>query len=313
MSYDTYVTTEAREVGAEMKALGLVSEYIKKFRFIHFTAPENAHLVPTVAQVADTMWCAAGLSGHYASSKIRPPTSVYSLPLELIDCVGGWDSNPETIGEDLRMYLKCFFALHGNLTSRTVLSPVSQTSAYSGQKGYRGLAADVRARYAQAMRHMWGGLDSRYTTRQMVKLWKNRKTTVHSLRPLQATCLNAENDYIPHPDDKTEERKTENGIFSSVTHSDVKSPNWLRFIYLFHRLFEAHFLPTHMILVIIAYSIYAWIVEGRPDDLHVAWTLTLTNYFPIISFGGRAVYLMPYESSHSTGADYQGDFRWKAV
>ncbi|OBT39644.1 hypothetical protein VE00_10283 [Pseudogymnoascus sp. WSF 3629] len=198
----------------------------------------------------------------------------------------GWDSNPETIGEDLRMYLKCFFALHGNLTSRTVLSPVSQTSACSGQNGYRGLAADVRARYAQAMRHMWGGLDSGYAMRQ-IKLWKNRKATVHSLRPLQATCLNAENDYIPHPDDKTEERKTENGIFS-VTHSDVKSPNWLRFIYLFHRLFEAHFLPTHMILVIIAYSIYAWIVEGRPDDLHVAWTLTLTNYFRIISFGGTA-------------------------
>lgn len=87
-----------------------------------------------------------------------------------------------------------------------------------------------------------------------------------------------------------------------MTHGDVKSPNWLRIIYLFHRLFEAHFLPTHMILVIIASSIYAWIVEGKPDDLHVAWTFTLTNYLRIISFGGTAVYLTLYESYHATGA-----------
>ena len=114
--------------------------------------------------------------------------------------------------------------------------------------------------------------------------------------------LSAENDYFPHPDDKTEEHKTENGVFSDVTHGEVKSPNWLRIIYLFHRLFEAHFLPTHTMCVIIASAIYEWMVQGKPDDLHVAWTFTLTNYLRIISFGGTAVYIMLYESYHATCA-----------
>lgn len=147
----------------------------------------NAHLVPALVRVADILWCAAGLSGLYASSSIRPPTSVYSLPLVLVDRVGGWDTDPESIGEDLHMYLKCFFALNGNLTSRTVLAPVSQTSVCSGQKGYRGMAADVRARYGQAMRHMWGALDTGYAMRQMVKLWRERKTTVRSFKPLHTS------------------------------------------------------------------------------------------------------------------------------
>ncbi|OBT90100.1 hypothetical protein VE02_02525 [Pseudogymnoascus sp. 03VT05] len=377
LSYDVYLAMETRESGAEVKALGLVSEYMKKFRFIYFTMhpsdipgeapgkgsnaawaarklserysieerrdviitgidadshlssnytalitnmhleyPElaqttlysapilfdrNAHLVPTVVRVADILWCAAGLSGLYACSSIRPPTSVYSLPLELVDRVGGWDSDPEAIGEDLHMYLKCFFALNGNLTSRTVLSPVSQTSVSSGQKGHRGLVMDIRARYAQAMRHMWGALDSGYAMRQMVKLWKNRKTTVHTYRPLHTT-LNAETDYLPTPDEKMEERKAENGIFSDVTHGDVSSPDYIRIFYLFHRLFEAHFLPTHMILLVLASSLYTFITADKPDTLHISWTFALTNYLRIISFGGTAVYLMLYESYHATGA-----------
>src|ERR1700694_631464 len=58
----------------------------------------NAHLVPAIVRVADVLWCAAGLSGLYNTSSIRPPTSVYSIPLELADRVGGWDAGPEAIG-----------------------------------------------------------------------------------------------------------------------------------------------------------------------------------------------------------------------
>lgn len=57
-----------------------------------------------------------------------------------------------------------------------------------------------------------------------------------------------------------------------------------------------------MISVIIASSLYACITEGKPDDLHIAWTFTLTNYLRIISFIGTAVYLTLYESYHETGA-----------
>jgi len=149
----------------------------------------NAHNVPAIVRVADVLWSAAGMSGLYKGSSIAPPTSVYSLPLELVDRVGGWDCDSEAIGEDLHMYLKCFFALNGNLTTRTVLSPVSQTNVTGGGrgKGLFGIVTDMRARYKQAIRHMWGALDTGYAIRKTAELWQERKHTSRAFRPLHTT------------------------------------------------------------------------------------------------------------------------------
>ncbi len=149
----------------------------------------NAHSVPAIVRVADIMWCAAGLSGLYRGSSIAPPTSVYSLPLTLIDRVGGWDCDSEAIGEDLHMYLKCFFALNGNLTVRTIMSPVSSTNVTAGGygKGAHGIATDMRARYKQALRHMWGALDTGFALRKVVELWQERKYTSRAYRPLHSS------------------------------------------------------------------------------------------------------------------------------
>lgn len=114
------------------------------------------------------------MSGHYKSSYICPPTSVYSLPLTLVDKAGGWDAGDVAIGEDLHMYIKCFFALHGNLTTRTVLSAASQSNVHSSGQGIRGLYTNLKARYKQALRHMWGALDSGYVVKASGQMfWKN--------------------------------------------------------------------------------------------------------------------------------------------
>ena len=147
----------------------------------------NAHLVSALVRIADIQWCAGGNSGLYTGSSIRPPTSVYSLPLSLADKVGGWDSDCEAIGEDLHMYTKCFFALNGHLTSRTIAAPVSQTNVSSGLKGIRGNIGDVEARYRQGLRHMWGCLDSGFALRMVVKIWRERKCRVRVYRPLHAS------------------------------------------------------------------------------------------------------------------------------
>jgi hypothetical protein len=112
--------------------------------------------------------------------------------------------------------------------------------------------------------------------------------------------LGVENDYLPEADFELEEQKISNGVFSEVIHDGVKSPYWLKIFYLFHRLFEAHFLPTHMALLVIASSIYMWVVKGKPDDLGVAWTFALTNYLRILGFAGTAVYMIFYEQYHAT-------------
>lgn len=148
----------------------------------------NAHAVPALVRVADILWGAAGLSGLYRGSTIAPPTSVYSLSLELIDRVGGWDSDSEAIGEDLHMYLKCFFALNGHLNVKTIMSPVSQSNVKGdGGDGLSGMFNDLRARYKQALRHMWGALDTGFALRKFVELWQERKHTTRSFRPLHLT------------------------------------------------------------------------------------------------------------------------------
>ena len=83
----------------------------------------NAHKVPALVRLSDIVWCAAGLSGLYPGSTIVIPTSVYSIPLSLVEIVGGWDTGAEAIGEDMHMYLKCYFALAGHLTTRVIYSP----------------------------------------------------------------------------------------------------------------------------------------------------------------------------------------------
>ncbi len=93
--------------------------------------------------------------------------------MTLAGTVGGWDTGPESIGEDLHMYLKCYFATSGRLNVQIIYSPASQSNVSSDTKGWRGSAANIRARYRQALRHMWGALDTGYAIEKALeRLWR---------------------------------------------------------------------------------------------------------------------------------------------
>ncbi|KAL2168106.1 hypothetical protein VTG60DRAFT_370 [Thermothelomyces hinnuleus] len=262
----------------------------------------NAHDVPAIVRVADILWSAAGMSGLYEGSSVAPPTSVYSVPLELVDRVGGWDCDSEAIGEDLHMYLKCFFALNGNLTVRTVLSPVSQTNVTGGGrgKGVPGILADVRARYKQALRHMWGALDTGYALRKIVEVWRERKHTSRAFRPLHTSMNDESDNYVPQSqiDGVDAEAVPESGIFSDVVTDTLKEPDWERIAILFHRLFEAHFLPVQMTILVIASTLYMWAADGTEDVHGVAWIYSVCNILRTLGFMEVALYLFLYESFH---------------
>lgn len=261
----------------------------------------NAHTVAAIVRVADILWCAAGISGLYRNSTIAPPTSVYALPLELVDRVGGWDTNAEAIGEDLHMFIKCFFALNGNLTCRTVMSPVSQTnvSACKGG-GIRGSFADFQARYKQALRHMWGSLDSGFAIRKLFEVWRERKHTTRAFPPLHKNTGEGSSFYIP--ENQTAASDTDaaasNGIFSDVTQDTLKEPHWERIMYLMLRLYEAHFVPTHMMILVLASGLYMWAADGRQDPHHLGWIFTACNVLRTAGFMFIAIYLWMYESYH---------------
>ncbi|RDL34969.1 Uncharacterized protein BP5553_06900 [Venustampulla echinocandica] len=249
----------------------LSSKYFSLINGMHFRYPEtaettiyvppiifdrNAHHVPTPVRVADLLWAGAGLSGHYDTSSICPPTSVYSLPLSLVDQAGGWDAGEEAVGEDLHMYVKCFFALDGKLTTRTVLSPASQSNVHTDGKGIRGFFRDCKARYRQALRHMWGALDSGYVAKCVSKMW-----------------------------------------WRSLGRSGGR-PHWGNTMVLLHRMYEAHFLPTHITFLIIGGAIYTVAVPAEQIPPLLQQTLSITAYMRLMSIFNFGMFFYLYEGYH---------------
>lgn len=270
-----------------------------------FAAPiifdRNAHTVNPLVRVADILWSAAGISGLYRGSPIAPPTSVYTLPLVLVDRVGGWDSDAEAIGEDLHMFLKCFFALNGNLTCRTVLSPVSQSNVTGGGRGgIRGTTLDLRARYKQALRHMWGALDTGFALRKAIEMWQGRKYTARTLRPLhqsQGGHFDASSFECHETEDDTEPSNGRHPL-NDLTNEVVEKPNWGRIIYLGHRLFEAHFLAAHIAIMVIASSLYVSVAEGSVGVNQLGWVFSVSSVLRIIGFIEMGCYFYLYEQYH---------------
>ncbi len=216
----------------------------------------NAHLVPRLVRVADILWAGAGLSGHYRTSSICPPTSVYSLPLCLIDLAGGWDAGDTAIGEDLHMYIKCFFALNGNLTTRSVFSPASHTNVHSSGNGIRGFFEDLNARYKQAMRHMWGALDSGFVLKSITQLWRAKRVNDKGLPCPQPPYVLL----IP----------------------DRNSIHWTNIFKLLHRMFEAHFLPIHLTLLLLFSGLYTLFTPEAQIPRLLLQTLNLTGYVRLL-------------------------------
>jgi hypothetical protein len=103
------------------------------------------------------------LSHIYEGSSVKFPCSAYSLSLKLARNVGFWDVGTDSIGEDMHMYLKCFFSTHGQLIVKTILSPASQCNV-EGSNYWD----SIFARYSQSFRHMWGSLDIGYTIRRTI-------------------------------------------------------------------------------------------------------------------------------------------------
>jgi hypothetical protein len=294
----------------------LSATYFKQINDMHRSYPEtatttvyaapiifdrNAHAVPAIVRVADILWSAGGMSGLYRSSTIGPPTSVYSLSLELIDRVGGWDGDAEAIGEDLHMFIKCFFALNGNITCRTIMSPVSHSNVVGTYKeGVRGIVSGMEARYKQALRHMWGSLDTGYGIRKLMEMWHERKHTERVFRPLHRTYGDDSDLYFPDSQlgDETLEQARESGIFSDITKETIKEPNWELVWYLMHRLWEAHILPVHMPVLVVSSTIFAWLLEGQEDPHGFIWIFQVSNFLRTSGFMAMGVYVFLYERFH---------------
>lgn len=191
----------------------------------------------------------------YPGTWISIPTSVYSLPLSLAEKVGGWDSDPTAIGEDMHMLLKCYFETDGNVISRVIYVPASQCNVSSdGSRGWRRILDTSVARYRQALRHMWGALDSGFAARR----------TLGYLR-FHQRC----------------------GFLR------------LRHFALLELLWEAHFLPCHLTIIMLFSVIYTGWVPVEQMHPTLAWSFSTTNLLRTLSFLAMNGNLVLYEWWHA--------------
>ncbi|KAF2173915.1 hypothetical protein M409DRAFT_62133 [Zasmidium cellare ATCC 36951] len=255
----------------------------------------NLHHVPLFVRTADLMWAGAGLSSLYSGSSVCIPTSVYSLPMTLVEHVGGWDTDPGAIGEDMHMYLKCFFALSGNLKVQIVHAAASQCNVSSGQGGITGYYLGLEARYKQALRHMWGSLDTGFTIRESIKMLDRHRKAKKALDecPLSAPNSNWTAFY------------TSTGLHKSLVpkgadnaHAPPKPVHKYNLFTLYHRLFEAHFLPIHLAVILTTSSIYSAFLPSFlvPHVLKVA--LDFSGFCRLIGFCTMLTFFYLYERYH---------------
>jgi hypothetical protein len=111
---------------------------------------------------------------------------------------------------------------------------------------------------------------------------------------------NPTNAYIPQPqlNGNDSEIVPESGIFSDVTHDTLKEPDYQRIFFLFHRLFEAHFLPVQTTILIVASTLFVWVTEGTAENQKLAWIFTVCNVLRTAGFMEVAFYLFLYENFH---------------
>ncbi|GAD98923.1 hypothetical protein NFIA_039750 [Paecilomyces variotii No. 5] len=247
----------------------LLQDYFNELRRLHFdnlASPEesfyccpiifdrNSVETPVLVRCADLMWGFAGISAMYPGSPISIPTSVYTVPLLLAKKAGGWDSDASAIGEDMHMMLKCYFATKANITTRVVYSAASQCNISSNDnRGWR-LTVDILVkRYRQALRHMWGALDTGFAIRKSV--------------------------------------------------DSLTRPGWPLFFNrkqwaLAHLLWEAHFLPSHLILILLISSSYS--TFALPHFVHpvLARTSRLTGLLRLGSFTMMNICMIVYHKWH---------------
>lgn len=87
------------------------------------------------------------------------------------------------------------------------------------------------------------------------------------------------------------------------THAHNQPPSYdsLNLFVLFHRLFEAHFLPTHLTILLVSSAIYSLFTPVSQIHPTVLWAFDFTSTLRFLGFICMMVFFRLYESYHHTG------------
>ncbi|CAG8461966.1 8995_t:CDS:2 [Acaulospora morrowiae] len=118
----------------------------------------NALNVPAAVRVTDIMWSIMVMQNLSNPRGLAFPCSTYSLSMLLAEQVGFWDTDKDAVGEDLHMWLKCFFKTGGQARSVPIFVPINLTNVETTS-----YISNIYARFVQAKRHYNGVADVAYS------------------------------------------------------------------------------------------------------------------------------------------------------
>ncbi|KAL3895811.1 MAG: hypothetical protein SGCHY_004475 [Lobulomycetales sp.] len=199
----------------------------------------NSDQVPILVRLVDFGWSIGSMSNLNPSSPAKLPLSTYSISMDLCASVGFWDTGSEALGEDMHMFLKCFFSTAGRVIVKTIFSPISVCNVQaSDTKGLTGYLNGISARFTQGKRHLWASLDTGYMLRRAFLSFTSPSYDEFENGPRVPMSSHDDKD----PDDPKRRGKTRNAFAGGL-------PLW-RLMHLFHRVLEAHSLMCQGFLLI---------------------------------------------------------------
>ena len=184
------------------------------------------------------------------------------------------------------MMLKCYFVTRGKLLVESIPSPASQCNVSSNKQGIRGYMLSHKDRYTQALRHMWGCLDTGYA---ITRWWNMGRDSPIGTTP-------------PHLPRKRRLSATELELklLHHQLHSDESVTMTRRNFILFSRIFEAHFLPFHLMVLMFASTAYSNLSNPLVHCQFLTLALNLTGVLRAVSFVAMLFYFVVfYQKYHA--------------
>ncbi|KAI9189597.1 hypothetical protein H9P43_001030 [Blastocladiella emersonii ATCC 22665] len=257
----------------------------------------NTTAVPAVVRTTDAAWSIAFMQNLGSARGLHFPCSSYSVTLPLARHVGGWDTTADAIGEDMHMFLKCFYHTRGLARATPIHVPINlanvQAATYSGT---------LASRFTQARRHFAGSADSLYALRHT--FWPEAQGPLSPALPTRANpqghCV-----VVPAAGDADEDDEdldeldfaaaddAETGSVSSVVY-DYGSYQFDRVLLLLH-VFEAHLVPATTWLALLGLPIVPLTnptLAATPAFATYLTTLSIFMLLPYLSM------VLLYEYAH---------------
>jgi hypothetical protein len=268
---ELYFSEVEREMQQDPSSPNAYPHQHHRYRF--FSPPiffgRNAQDVPAIVRATDLAWSVAMMQNLSNYQALHFPCSTYSLTLPLALHVGGWDVTVDAVGEDLHMFLKCFYLTNTKARATPIWVPINLANVQASTTW-----ETIWARYTQACRHFSGSADSLFAIRHTF----SREYFLGS----RAVVKMAVPDAIHDAEDDFRRR-----------HPNKDPSFWTRLLCLM-QVFEAHLVPATSWLTVLAIPVCSILAPS----LMLTPAFRIVQVLSLCMFAPYLVVIFQYEYLH---------------